>query len=77
MINLNNGHHSPAPRVVHDALKHYLDSENQLPVYYASLILLFGAQLTQTRFALRSGARVGANRSESEEVKRLNPSAPS
>ena len=38
LINLNNGHHSPAPRVVHDALKHYLDSENQLPVYYASLI---------------------------------------
>src|SRR5439155_10733489 len=28
LINLNNGHHSPAPRIVHDALKHYLDSEN-------------------------------------------------
>jgi isopenicillin-N epimerase len=38
LINLNNGHHSPAPRIVHEALKHYLDSENQLPVYYASLI---------------------------------------
>ncbi len=38
LINLNNGHHSPAPRVVQEALKHYLDSENQLPVYYASLI---------------------------------------
>src|SRR5438552_18778811 len=38
LINLNNGHHSPTPRVVQEALKHYLDSENQLPVYYAGLI---------------------------------------
>src|SRR5437764_4722740 len=38
LINLHNGHHSPTPRVVQEALKHYLDSENQLPVYYAGLI---------------------------------------
>jgi len=38
LINLNNGHHSPSPRVVQDALKRYLDMENQDPVYYAALI---------------------------------------
>src|SRR5712692_9211446 len=37
LINLNNGHHSPAPRVVQEVLNHYLDSENQLPVYYGGL----------------------------------------
>ena len=38
LINLNNGHHSPAPRVAQEALKRYLDYENQDPVYYAALI---------------------------------------
>ena len=38
LINLNNGHHSPSPRIVQDALKRYLDMENQDPVYYAALI---------------------------------------
>jgi selenocysteine lyase/cysteine desulfurase len=38
LINLNNGHHSPSPRVVQEALKRYLDYENQDPVYYAGLI---------------------------------------
>jgi selenocysteine lyase/cysteine desulfurase len=38
LINLNNGHHSPAPRIVQEALKRYLDYENQDPVYYAGLI---------------------------------------
>jgi len=38
LINLNNGHHSPSPRVVQDALKRYLDYENQDPVYYGGLI---------------------------------------
>ncbi len=38
LINLNNGHHCPSPRVVQDALKRYLDYENQDPVYYGGLI---------------------------------------
>lgn len=38
LINLNNGNSSPSPRVVHDAYKRYLDSSNQLPVYYRGLI---------------------------------------
>ena len=38
MINLNNGHHSPQPRVVQDAVKRYLDLENQSPYYYGGMI---------------------------------------
>src|SRR3989442_15006150 len=38
LINLNNGHHCPSPRVVQDALKRYLDYENQDPVYYGGLV---------------------------------------
>lgn len=34
LINLNNGNSCPSPRVVHEALKRYLDFSNQLPVYY-------------------------------------------
>ncbi len=34
LTNLNNGNSSPTPRVVHEALKRYLDFSNQLPVFY-------------------------------------------
>ncbi|TAK10535.1 MAG: aminotransferase class V-fold PLP-dependent enzyme [Acidobacteria bacterium] len=34
MINLNNGGCSPAPRVVHEAFKRYLDHSNQAPSFY-------------------------------------------
>ena len=34
LTNLNNGDSSPGPRVVHEALKRYLDFSNQLPFYY-------------------------------------------
>ena len=34
LTNLNNGNSSPTPRVVHEALKRYLDFSNQLPVHY-------------------------------------------
>ena len=38
MINLNNGNSCPSPRVVHDALKRYLDFSNQTPVYHRGLL---------------------------------------
>ena len=38
LINFNNGNHSPQPRVVQDAVKRYLDLENEAPGYYANLI---------------------------------------
>ena len=34
IINLNNGYTCPSPRVVHEALKRYLDISNQAPVYH-------------------------------------------
>jgi isopenicillin-N epimerase len=34
IINLNNGYTCPSPRVVHEALKRYLDAANQAPIYY-------------------------------------------
>src|SRR5262245_15795466 len=39
IINLNNGGCCPSPRVVHDALKRYLDLSNQAPVYHMWQIL--------------------------------------
>ena len=38
LINLNNGHHCPQPRVVQEAVRRYLDMEYQAPVHYAGLI---------------------------------------
>lgn len=38
LINLNNGNSCPSPRVVHDALKRYLDYTNQAPVYHRGLL---------------------------------------
>jgi selenocysteine lyase/cysteine desulfurase len=38
LINFNNGNHCPQPRVVHEAVKRYMDMENQAPVYYGGLI---------------------------------------
>jgi isopenicillin-N epimerase len=38
LINLNNGNSCPSPRVVHDALKRYLDYSNQAPVYHRGLL---------------------------------------
>jgi selenocysteine lyase/cysteine desulfurase len=38
MINLNTGHHCSQPRVVTDAVKRYLDVENQAPGYYGGVL---------------------------------------
>src|SRR5436189_2686035 len=34
ILNFNNGYTCPSPRVVHEALKRYLDISNQAPIYY-------------------------------------------
>jgi len=38
IINLNNGNQCPAPTVVHEACKRYMDWSNQAPVYHRGLI---------------------------------------
>jgi selenocysteine lyase/cysteine desulfurase len=49
MINLNTGHHCSHPRVVAQAVEHYLRMENMLPVRYGSQI---GANLETVRRGL-------------------------
>jgi selenocysteine lyase/cysteine desulfurase len=39
IVNLNNGGVCPSPRVVHEALKRYLDISNQSPVYHMWQVL--------------------------------------
>ena len=34
ILNFNNGYTCPSPRVVHEALKRYLDISNQAPIHY-------------------------------------------
>jgi selenocysteine lyase/cysteine desulfurase len=38
LINLNNGNQCPAPTVVHEACKRYMDWSNQAPVYHRGMI---------------------------------------
>ncbi len=48
LINLNTGHHCSQPRIVLDAVKRYLDIENQAPGYY-------GGQLNRNLEPVRRG----------------------
>ncbi|MFN8062492.1 MAG: aminotransferase class V-fold PLP-dependent enzyme [Vicinamibacterales bacterium] len=38
LINFNNGNNCPSPRVVHEAMKRYLDMSNMLPIVYRAQI---------------------------------------
>jgi selenocysteine lyase/cysteine desulfurase len=51
VINLNNGGCCPSPRVVHDALKRYLDISNQAPVYHMWQILEPNIETVRRRLA--------------------------
>ena len=67
IINLNNGGCCPSPRVVHEALKRYLDISNQAPVYHMWQILEpnieSGPAATRGRVRMRRrGARDHAQR---------------
>ena len=67
IINLNNGYTCPSPRVVHEALKRYLDVSNQAPVHFmwntARAERRAGAAQARARGRLRhGGARDHAQR---------------
>jgi isopenicillin-N epimerase len=51
IINLNNGGVCPSPRVVHEALKRYLDISNQSPVYHMWQILEPNIEAVRRRLA--------------------------
>ena len=59
LINLNNGNSCPSPRVVHEALKRYLDFSNQAPVYHRGLL-----EQNKETARRRLAAEFGCNKEE-------------
>jgi isopenicillin-N epimerase len=57
LINLNNGNSCPSPRVVHEALKRYMDSSNQAPVYHRGL-LEQNKETARRRLAMEFGCEI-------------------
>ena len=54
-INLNNGYTCPSPRVVHEALKRYLDLSNQSPYTYMWQTLEPGIETVRRNLAAEAG----------------------
>src|SRR5512142_2567607 len=76
IINLNNGGVCPSPRVVHEALKRYLDISNQSPVYHMWQILEPNIEPVRQRLAAEFGCdpeelAITRNASEALEIAQL------
>jgi selenocysteine lyase/cysteine desulfurase len=76
IINLNNGGCSPSPRVVHEALKRYLDISNQAPVYHMWQILEPNIESVRRRLASEFGCdpeemAITRNASEALQIAQL------
>ena len=76
VINLNNGGCCPSPRVVHDALKRYLDISNQAPVYHMWQILEPNIETVRRRLATQFGCdpeelAITRNASEALQIAQL------
>ena len=76
IINLNNGGCCPSPRVVHDALKRYLDLSNQAPVYHMWQILEPNIETVRRRLAGEFGCdpeelAITRNASEALQIAQL------
>jgi isopenicillin-N epimerase len=54
-INLNNGYTCPSPRVVHEALKRYLDLSNESPYTYMNRLLEPGIEAVRRNLAAEAG----------------------
>jgi len=72
LINLNNGNQCPAPTVVHEACKRYMDISNQAPAYHRALIER-NIETARRRLAAEFGAdpeelAITRNASESLQV---------
>src|SRR4029450_3371389 len=55
IINLNNGYTCPSPRVVHEALKLYLDISNQAPIHYMWNLLEPNVETVRRKLAAEAG----------------------
>ncbi len=76
LINLNNGGCCPSPRVVHEALKRYLDISNQAPVYHMWQILEPNIETVRRRLAAAFGCSpeelaITRNASEALQIAQL------
>ncbi|CAN5412598.1 aminotransferase class V-fold PLP-dependent enzyme [soil metagenome] len=76
IVNLNNGGVSPSPRVVHEALKRYLDISNQAPVYHMWQILEPNIESVRRRLAAEFGCdaeelAITRNASEALQIAQL------
>ena len=76
IINLNNGGCCPSPRVVHEALKRYLDVSNQAPVYHMWQVLEPNIEGVRRTLAADAGAdpetiAITRNASEALQIAQL------
>ncbi|HZB25035.1 MAG TPA: aminotransferase class V-fold PLP-dependent enzyme [Vicinamibacterales bacterium] len=76
VVNLNNGGCCPSPRVVHEALKRYLDISNQAPVYHMWQILEPNIETVRRGLASRFGCdpeelAITRNASEALQIAQL------
>ncbi len=76
ITNLNNGGVCPSPRVVHEALKRYLDISNQAPVYHMWQILEPNIESVRRRLAAEFGCdpeemAITRNASEALQIAQL------
>jgi isopenicillin-N epimerase len=76
IINLNNGGCCPSPRIVHEALKRYLDISNQAPVYHMWQILEPNIESVRRRLAAEFGCdpeelAITRNASEALQIAQL------
>jgi selenocysteine lyase/cysteine desulfurase len=76
IVNLNNGGVCPSPRVVHEALKRYLDISNQSPVYHMWQILEPNIETVRRRLAAAFGCdpeelAITRNASEALQIAQL------
>src|ERR1044071_3951355 len=76
IINLNNGYTCPSPRVVHEALKRYLDISNQAPIHYMWNLLEPNIETVRRKLAAEFGCEpeemaITRNASEGLQIAQL------
>src|SRR6476660_7762895 len=76
LINLNNGGVCPSPRVVHEAMKRYLDISNQAPAYHMWQVLEPNIESVRAQLAAEFGCdteelAVTRNASEALQIAQL------
>src|SRR5207302_5820373 len=76
IINLNNGYTCASPRVVHAALKRYLDMSNQAPIHYMWNILEPNIETVRRKLAVEVGCdaeelAITRNASEALQIAQL------